>query len=183
MSLKFHIGMRKVKSLLAVTFAFLIWQLVRLFLPMLEAHPIFAYIYSIIEMRESSDQTKKFGKLRIKATLVGLFVGLIFIAFSVLFASDSTTEKLRIFIEFIYILLATLCSLCVAEIFKCQNFCGIAAIITVICMVSHNEEDIYLYAVMRVVQTLIGVFSAMLINTLIKKRTEETNRQNNDRKK
>jgi len=169
MSLKIHIGMRKIKSLLSVTMTFLIWQIIRLFLPMLEAHPVFSYIYAIVEMRESAEKTKNFGKLRIIATLVGLVVGLIFVAISLFLTSKVSDEFLKIIIEFILVLFATLCSLCLAEIVHCKNFCGIAAIITVICMISHNEENIYLYAVMRVVQTLIGIISAMAINVLVTK--------------
>ena len=48
--------------------------------------------------------------------------------------------------------------------------CGIAVIITIICMVAHTEEDIYLYAIVRVVQTLFGIFSAMLINVLVRRK-------------
>lgn len=169
MSSKIHIGMRKVKSLLSVSVAFVIWQIIRLFLPMLEAHPVFAYIYAIVEMRESAEKTKNFGKLRIIATLTGLVVGLIFVAISLFVTSNITGEFLKTLIEFILVLVATLCSLCLAEIVHCKNFCGIAAIITVICMISHNEENVYLYAVMRVVQTLIGIGSAMLINTFVSK--------------
>lgn len=167
MSSKIHIGMRKVKSLLSVSVAFVIWQIIRLFLPMLEAHPVFAYIYAIVEMRESAEKTKNFGKLRIIATLTGLVVGLIFVAISLFVTSNITGEFLKTLIEFILVLVATLCSLCLAEVVHCKNFCGIAAIITVICMISHNEENVYLYAVMRVVQTLIGIGSAMLINTFV----------------
>lgn len=173
MAYKFHIGMRKIKSLLAVMFSFLIWQLFRLFIPMLEVHPLFAYIYSIIEMRENPVKTKNFGKLRIRATLVGLIIGLVFVTLSYFIATKITTESLRILVELIFILFATLCSLCVAEFINCKNFCGIAAIITVICMVSHNGDDIYLYAIMRVAQTLIGVFSAMIINIYVGKRNIE----------
>lgn len=169
MSSKIHIGMRKVKSLLSVSVAFVIWQIIRLFLPILEAHPVFAYIYAIVEMRESAEKTKNFGKLRIIATLTGLVVGLIFVAISLFVTSNITGEFLKTLIEFILVLVATLCSLCLAEIVHCKNFCGIAAIITVICMISHNEENVYLYAVMRVVQTLIGIGSAMLINTFVSK--------------
>ncbi len=169
MSSKIHIGMRKVKSLLSVSVAFVIWQIIRLFLPILEAHPVFAYIYAIVEMRESAEKTKNFGKLRIIATLTGLVVGLIFVAISLFVTSNITGEFLKTLIEFILVLVATLCSLCLAEIVRCKNFCGIAAIITVICMISHNEENVYLYAVMRVVQTLIGIGSAMLINTFVSK--------------
>ncbi len=170
MSLKIHIGMRKIKSLLSVSVAFLIWQIIRFLLPMLEAHPVFAYIYAIVEMRESAEKTKNFGKLRIIATLVGLMVGLVFVAISLFLTSKVSHEGLKTIVEFILVLIATLCSLCIAEMVNCKNFCGIAAIITVICMISHNEEDIYLYAIMRVVQTLIGIVSAMFINVFIKKR-------------
>lgn len=170
--MKFHIGMRKVKSLIALCVTFIIWQLIRVFLPMMEAHPVFAYIYSVIEIRETPDKTKKFGKLRIKATFIGLLVGLVFITLSVFVVSKIDSGILSCLTEFLFVLLATLISLIIAEKTKCENFCGIAAIIAIICMISHNEEDIYLYSIMRVVQTLIGVFSAMIINIFIKKKEE-----------
>lgn len=166
--MKIHVGMRKVKSLIAVALSFAVWQLIRFILPMLEVHPLFSYIYSVIEIRETVEKTKKFGKLRIKATFVGLIVGLVFITLSAFFSSLIKIEFLRILMQISLILLAVLISLIFAEIFKCENFCGIAAIIAIICMVSHNEQDIYLYAVMRVVQTLIGVFTAMFTNMFIK---------------
>ena len=68
--------MRKVKSILAVFVGFWIWQLIRLFAPSLEVHPIYIYIYGIIEMRETSEKTVNFGKLRIKSTVVALLIGL-----------------------------------------------------------------------------------------------------------
>ena len=173
MRLNMHIGMRKVKSLLSVIVAFLVWQGIRLFLPMLDVHPLFAYIYAVIEMRDTPEKTKKFGALRIRATFVGLVIGLIFIAVSAYVAPLVSIEWLRIFVEFAFILIAVLCALCLAEVAKCETFCGIAAIIAVICMISHSEEDIYLYAIMRVVQTLIGIFSAMLINVLVRRKEIE----------
>ena len=170
MTSKIHIGMRKIKSVLAVGMSFVIWQILRLFLPALDTHPIFAYVYSISEIRISSEETRRFGKLRIRATLVGLLVGLLFISLSVFITSKLEAKTLRLCVEFAVILVATLCSLCVAEITKCENFCGDASVITIICMVSHNEENIYLYAIMRVVQTLIGVFAATVINMFVKKK-------------
>ena len=162
-----HIGMRKIKSLIALVLSFVIWQIIRIFLPMLEVHPLFAYIYSVIEIRDTAEKTKKFGKLRIKATIVGLVVGLIFITASVFLTEFVGTGLVRYLIEFLLILMATLVSLVLAENMKCESFCGIAAIITIICMVSHNEEDIYLYAIMRVIQTLIGVLSATAVNVYV----------------
>ena len=57
-----HIGMRKVKSALALLASFLFWQVVRLIFPSLEVHPIFIYIYGMIEIRETSEKTKDYGK-------------------------------------------------------------------------------------------------------------------------
>ena len=171
--MKIHIGMRKIKSLIALGVAFIIWQLIRMSLPMLEAHPVFAYIYAVLEIRETPEKTKKFGKLRIKATFIGLVVGLVFITLSVFLSSKMNGEIGQLLIEVLLILIATLVSLVVSEITKCENFCGIAAIIAIICMVSQNEKNIYLYAVMRVIQTLIGILSAMMINLFVNKRGKE----------
>ena len=169
MAFKLHIGMRKIKSLLAVTLSFCIWQTLRLFCPVLEAHPVFAYVYSIIEMRENPDKTKNYGKLRIKATLVGLAVGLVFVAISCFVSCRIEAEMARTFAEFGVLLVAVLCSLCLAEAVGCRDFCGVASVMTAICMVSYNETNIYTYAIMRVIQTLIGVLSAMLVNAWIGK--------------
>ncbi len=168
-----RIGMRKVKSILAVILSFAIWQMFRLAMPMLEMHPTFAYVYSILEMRESAQKTKDFGKLRILATVIGLIIGLVLASASCYFAPRVTSEALRAVIELFVVVVAALCSLCVAEMLGCKDFCGAAAIISVICIISYHQEDIYLYAIMRVVQTLIGVVSAMVINLCIRKKAEQ----------
>ncbi len=168
-----HIGMRKIKSVLAVSVAFMIWQIIRVLLPQLEFHPIFAYIYAIVEMRDTFDKTKQFGYLRIKATVVGLVVGLVFVALSSKVCSYTDVYWVKGLIDFVLVIIATLTSLTIADITKCKNFCAIAAIITVICLISHQDENRYLYAFMRVVQTLVGVFSAYFVNGIICKRTEQ----------
>ena len=71
-----HVGMRKVKSILAIFCGFCLWQLIRLFVPGLEVHPIFIYIYGMMEIRETSEKTKENGKMRILATLTAVGVGL-----------------------------------------------------------------------------------------------------------
>ena len=57
-----HIGLRKIKSVLAVFVGFCLWQVLRLFLPGLEVHPIFIYIYGMIEIRETSGKTRRQSK-------------------------------------------------------------------------------------------------------------------------
>ena len=71
-----HIGMRKIKSILAIFVGFCLWQTLRLFLPELEVHPIFIYIYGMIEIRETSAKTMDYGKMRIIATITAIVIGL-----------------------------------------------------------------------------------------------------------
>ena len=62
------------------------------------------------------------------------------------------------------ILVGVIVVLCAAESVGCKNFCGLAAAILVILLVSHSEEEPMVYALMRSSQTVIGVGVAWLIN-------------------
>ncbi len=161
------IGLRKWKSILALVLTFLLWQLIRIFLPSLELHPGFAYIYAITEMREEAAKTKLFGVRRIRATLVGLFVGLLFIALENMIFPLIENGVLRLGTELFIICIGVLLTLTVAQMTKCVNFCGVAAIIFVICLVWHVDDNRYLYAVLRVLQTVLGVLAAWLVNAKI----------------
>ncbi|MBQ4145031.1 MAG: hypothetical protein IJD36_00255 [Clostridia bacterium] len=163
------IGMRKIKSVMALFLSFLIWQIVRVFFPQLDIHPLFGYIYAIIEMRDSVEKTKLFGKRRIKATFIGLAIGLLFLPFSNWYGVYAGETISHIAIDVCLIIFGVLVTLWIAELLKCDNFCGIAAIIFVICMVRDKNADmnIYLYAIIRVLQTLLGVFSAWVVNCFI----------------
>ena len=164
-----RIGKRKIKSVIAVVLAFVIWQLFRIIFPQFEIHPLFAYIYAVIEMRESVEKTKEFGLLRIKATLIGLTIGLCVLYISVLAGNYITNLSILAIVDMTLIGIGVLITLWFAELLNCKNFCGIAAIILIICLVRdrNSNTNIYLYAILRVVQTLIGVASAWLVNNFV----------------
>ena len=159
-----HIGMRKVKSILAIFIGFWIWQLIRLLVPALEVHPIYIYIYGLLEIREDSEKTIDFGKLRIKSTLVALAVGVPMLLLSDYLQTLTQVGWMQIGIELALVLVASLVVLCVAEMFDCKSFCGLAAAIVIILMISHSINEPLIYAILRAGQTLIGVSVAWLIN-------------------
>ena len=163
------IGMRKIKSLISVVVAFLIWQIFRIPMPQMSAHPLFGYAYAIIEMRDSIEKTKTFGKIRIKATLIGLFFGILFMPLSVYVSKVFENAQTAIFVDLLIVLVGVVASLTFAEVLGCESFCGVAAVIFVICIIRdrNTDTDIYLYAIMRVVQTIIGIFSAWLVNKFV----------------
>ena len=65
------------------------------------------------------------------------------------------------------ILAGVLISLWFADLCKCKNLCGIAAIIFILCIIRERNTSvsIYMYAILRTVETLVGVFAAWFANT------------------
>ena len=159
-----HIGLRKLKSILAIFVGFWLWQLIRLFFPELEVHPIYIYIYGIIEMRDSSEKTKDMGMRRIKATFVALVVGLPFLALMDLAKLPFRQAWVLTGVELFFLLLGVLVCLLVAEKAGCTVFCGLAAAIYIILLISHADDHRYIYSILRAIQTILGVFLAWLIN-------------------
>ena len=160
-----HVGLRKIKSLFAIFLGFWLWQIVRIFFPSLEVHPIYIYIYGLIEIRDSSDKTKDLGKARIKSTFTAIGTGLPFLALMKWLTGYAIQDWAIIAIELTLLLLGVLLTLMIAEKVGCNAFCGLAAAIFIIFMVSHNDNDeLYIYSVLRAFQTILGVFVAWLIN-------------------
>jgi len=158
-----RLGMRKIKSLLAIFIGFCLWQMIRLFLPELEVHPIFIYVYGMIEIRETSDKTADYGKLRIMATFAAIGVGLPFMGL-LDYGETLLEEKWHLFYEITLLLAGVLLVLFLAELVNCRVYCGLAAAIYIILMVTHMDTSMYLYSIMRAIQTIIGVSIAWLLN-------------------
>ena len=159
-----HIGMRKVKSILAIFVGFWIWQGLRLLIPGLEVHPLFIYIYGMIEIRESSDKTINYGRMRILATITAIVIGLPFMILTDGLRPVLADTWMKTGMEIAFLLIGALLVLCVAEAVKCQAYVGLAAAIYIILMISHFESRVYLYSLMRAFQTVIGVVIAWFIN-------------------
>ena len=158
-----HIGMRKVKSILAIFVGFCLWQILRLFIPGLEVHPIFIYIYGMIEIRETSEKTTDYGKMRIMATFTAIAIGLpVMLLYD--WVKPLLAQCLYTWLEIGILAVGALLVLCVAEWVKCRVYCGLAAAIYMILMISHFESSMYLYSIMRAFQTIIGVSIAWFIN-------------------
>jgi len=159
-----HIGLRKMKSVLAIFVGFWIWQLIRLFVPDLEVHPIYIYIYGVLEMRETSEKTVDMGKNRLKATFTALGIGLPILLLTEFLKGFVDAQWLLVGMDLAAILLGTLVVLCVAEWVGCKALCGLAAAIFIILLVAHSDGEPITYSILRSAQTVIGIFIAWLIN-------------------
>ena len=159
-----HIGMRKVKSILAIFVGFWLWQCLRLLIPGLEVHPLFIYIYGMIEIRETSDKTMDYGRMRVLVTLIAILIGLPFMLLTDALRPVLVGTWMKTGLEITFLLVGTLLVLCAAEWAKCRAYVGLAAAIFIILMLSHFESRVYLYSIMRAFQTVIGVIVAWFIN-------------------
>lgn len=164
MTLHPHIGMRKVKSILAIFIGFWLWQLIRLLVPGLEVHPTFIYIYGLIEIRDSSEKTKDMGRRRILATLCAILVGLPLTFLYNLLIPYLGEGWLLSGTQLAILIVGALLTLIVAEAAKCDSFCGIAAIIFILLTLKHFESSMYLYSLLRVFQTVLAIGVAWLLN-------------------
>ena len=159
-----HIGMRKVKSLIAIIIGFCIWQGIRLIFPELEVHPLYIYIYSFLEVRDTSEKTKTLGMQRIRATLIGIALGLPMLVLRIWLHNNLQSENLLVLLDLIMVLAGVLAALQIAPHFRCGAMTGIAAVVYIILLIYHADDGRYLYALLRASQTLIGVFVAWIVN-------------------
>jgi uncharacterized membrane protein YgaE (UPF0421/DUF939 family) len=158
-----HIGMRKIKSVLAVFVGFCVWQLIRLFLPELEVHPVYIYMYGLLDIRNTSESTNDYIHQRLSATLTAVLGGLPFMLLCD-WLMPFMGPQAAIWLQIGMLVVGALVILCLAELTRCKSFCGVAAIYFISLMLRHFDDSGYLYSVMRVVQTFLGVFIAWLIN-------------------
>ncbi len=167
-ALKHFFGMRKVKSMIAIFICFLLWTLIRLIFPQLnlEIHPIYAYFYSVFEMRDTIETGIRTGKSRIKATIVGFLVAFIAILVTESFISSISSHWIIIIIEIIIFVVGVLFSINIAEFVKCTTLCGIAASTFIACF-SIRDSNPYIFALLRFVQTFMGTGIAFTVNMLI----------------
>ena len=162
-----HIGMRKIKSLVAIVIGFFIWQAIRLVFPDLEIHPVFIYIYGLLEIRDTSEKTKNLGVRRIKATIIAITVGLPMLILRVYLHNKLENAALETALDLAMILAGSLVTLMIGEKIDCGAMTGLAPVIYIILLVYHADDNRYVYALLRALQTVIGVFVAWLLNVVL----------------
>ena len=117
----------------------------------------------MIEIRETSEKTTDYGKMRIMATFTAIAIGLpVMLLYD--WVKPLLAQSLYTWLEIGILAAGALLVLCVAEWVKCRVYCGLAAAIYMILMISHFESSMYLYSIMRAFQTIIGVSIAWFIN-------------------
>lgn len=158
------IGMRNMKSAFGVIICFLVWQAIRLILPNMEFHPLYAYVSVVLAMRDTTENSIAYGKIRVKGTLIGLLIALISISVIVQASFYLHNEYIRIILEVFIIAVGIILSLYLSCILKCENLCAIATVVFLVCMIRYSTENRYVYALFRTLETILGIAISVVVN-------------------
>jgi len=159
-----RIGMRNIKSAFAVIVCFAVWQAIRLVFPNIEIHPLYAYVSVILAMRDTTENSIAYGKIRLKGTLIGLVIALISISASEQILFYLHNEYIKIMVEIIVVAVGIIFSLYLSCILKCENLCAIATVVFLVCVIRYSSENRYVYALFRTLETVLGIAISVVVN-------------------
>lgn len=142
------IGARNLKTAIAVFISLIICKLLK------QTYPFYACIAAVICMQNSVENSFVIGKNRMIGTIIGGILGYLL---SVLFGNSSVMCALGIIIV-IYI----------CNLLDKKGSVVISCIVFIAIMINLKDVSAFEYAVFRVIDTLIGILVAILVNKYIK---------------
>lgn len=152
-----RIGMRIIKSAVAVGICFLIY-----YLRGRRGVPFYSAIAALQCMQSYHKNSRTVAFRRMNGTLIGAFYGLIVI---VIQCFVLLPHNIHYTIYCAIVMLGVVASLYTAVVLNCQDAAYFSSVVFLcITMVHIGDENPYLFVLNRVVETLIGVIVGMLVN-------------------
>ena len=152
-----RIGMRIIKSAVAVGICFLIY-----YLRGSRGVPFYSAIAALQCMQSYHKNSRTVAFRRMNGTLIGAFYGLIVI---VIQCFVLLPHNIHYTIYCAIVMLGVVASLYTAVVLNCQDAAYFSSVVFLcITMVHIGDENPYLFVLNRVVETLIGVIVGMLVN-------------------
>lgn len=147
------IGMRNIKTSIAVFLCILLYQLLG------RGFPFFACVAAIITMDTTIYNSFNIGKNRVIGTLIGAFIGILFY----LMNSYVTYSFLSIFV----ICLGLSMTIYFCYTLGYEKSISIAGIVFIAIINNSNKDNILSYSMNRILETLLGILIAVTVNYII----------------
>lgn len=146
------LGLRNIKTAIAVTLCMIIFNLIR------RENPFFACIAAVFCMKDTVSNSIHMGKNRIIGTMLGGLIGIILIylstKFTFLYSISSIVTGIGISI-----------SIYLCTIFKKPESVIVSCIVISGIMINYaSQMNSYTYAINRTIDTIIGIVIAILVN-------------------
>lgn len=121
--------------------------------------PMYAGIAAITTMQDSIAHSISYGKMRIMATLVGGLMSVI-----ILYATRHIPVES---ISILLIPLGIVLTILLCNIIHFKEASGLATVVFVIIMMQYTGDP-YTYAIIRTIETIVGIVIAVIINRFVK---------------
>lgn len=141
------IGMRNIKTAIAVCLSILISKLLNM------EYPFYTAIASIITMQSSVEASFKAGRNRMLGTFIGAVVG---------FICASISPGSAILSAIGIVMVIYLCNL-----FGWRESCSIAGVVFCAIMLNLKSGSAFLYSLNRLLDTFVGITIAVIVNYFI----------------
>ncbi|MGN1480991.1 FUSC family protein [Porcipelethomonas sp.] len=162
---KFHIGMRIWKTVIAVFICAVLGMI-------FDIHPFYSMIAAILCMQANTSESIKKGVIRCIGTFIGGFAAVL-----ILLIIDFT--PLKPFSVLYYVII----SLCIAPIIYStvllnrESSAFISCVVFLSIVLSHfDAQNHYLFALQRVLETITGIVTAIIVNKFIKNPDKQTDK-------
>lgn len=143
------IGKRTIKTSIAVAICLNLISFIGI------SNPFYACIASILAMQDTSENSWKYGKTRLKATLLGGILGIIFIFINQFIYSGGLSS--------IIIPLGIIAVIYLCNAVKWKTASATACVVYCSVLINHSD-DMYIFALNRMIETALGVVIAVLVN-------------------
>lgn len=151
---KLHIGMRIIKTALAVTLCLVIFRLLH------RGSPMLAALAAVFCLRENHQTSIEYTRFRMFGTTIGGVVSIFYLFLLERLPQQLWIEAIAIFISIVLIIV-------ICNITK-QNVAIVAACSTFFVIVfSLSSHEMVAYAVQRLLDTFIGAAIALAVNHLL----------------
>jgi len=162
------LGMRTIKTAVSVMLCIAFFEVVNLngFFVLSSKNvngwaPFYACTAAIICLQGTALKSLKLGIVRLIGTGIGGIVGIL-----LLFADQYIKVG---HYNILLVGVGILVCIFVSNITKQQDASAIACVVFVAIFINHNQNDRYIYAIMRMIETTIGIIIAVGINKLLNK--------------
>lgn len=152
-------GLRIIKTVLAVFICLFVFFLFEYY------NPVYAVISCVLLMRASVDESYKAGVDRIIGTILGGAVAIL--TLEVMSFIGVSIESLW---AAFFVAMAVLVCLTITKAFELSSYVGsMAAVVLLIAMISygHAGDNPVIYISIRVIETIIGIIIAVLVNRYV----------------
>lgn len=154
------VGMRNIKTAVAVVLSYLVFLPLGWLLPDYygggQPGPFYACIAAVICMQSSVGQTVHQGISRLIGTAIGGVLGLVIL----------TSDTLLSAPLFLAMMLGggTVLSIWLCNVIKRPAACSISVVVLCVILFNHTGPERYLYALNRMFETAVGVMMAVVVN-------------------